>query len=144
LPSLSALGKGELLLIGRRLLRTNNSWSHNSLRLVKGPEQCTLLIHPRDAQARGIGDGAKVRIASRVGAIEVPAVLSDEVMPGVVSLPHGYGHNRPGTSWRIAEAHAGASINDLTDEQRIDVMAGTASFSGLPVAVAPVVTAVAT
>ena len=137
---LNELGRVDaeaLLLIGRRQLRSNNSWCHNSLRLVKGPDRCTLLIHPADAQARSIENGARVRIASRVGEIMAPVEISDEVMRGVVSLPHGYGHNREGTRWRVAEAHAGVSINDLTDEQWIDTMSGNASFNGVPVRIEP-------
>jgi anaerobic selenocysteine-containing dehydrogenase len=127
--------KTALLLIGRRQLRGNNSWCHNSLRLVKGGDRCTLLIHPEDAQARGITTGARVRIASRVGEIAAPAELTDDMMRGVVSLPHGFGHNREGTRWQVAEAHAGVSINDLTDELRLDPLCGTANFSGVPVRV---------
>lgn len=124
-----------LLLIGRRQLRSNNSWCHNSERLVKGPERCTLLMHPSDATARGISEGQRVAIKSRVGELEAPVVLSDEVMPGVVSLPHGFGHNRSGTKWRVAEAHAGVSANDLTDEGLLDPLAGTVHLSGVPVTV---------
>lgn len=125
-----------LQLIGRRQLRSNNSWCHNSERLVKGPERCTLIMHPTDARARGIVEGQRVTVRSRVGEVEAPVVLSDEVMPGVVSLPHGFGHNRSGTLWRIAEAHAGVSANDLTDELLIDPVAGTVHLSGVPVTVA--------
>ena len=126
---------GSLLLIGRRQLRSNNSWCHNSPRLVKGPERCTLLMHPSDARAHGIVAGDQVSIASRVGSIVAPVEISDEVMLGVVSLPHGFGHNREGTRWRVAEAHAGVSINDITDETLLDPLAGTVHFSGVPVKV---------
>lgn len=125
----------ELALIGRRLLRSNNSWMHNSERLVRGKLACTLLIHPADAAARDIANGDTVRIASRTGTIDVPAEVSDTMMPGVVSLPHGFGHTRPGTTQRIAAAHAGASINDLTDDHRLDAPSGNAAFSGVPVRV---------
>lgn len=128
--------KDTLLLIGRRQLRGNNSWCHNSERLVKGPDRCTLLMHPQDSKARNITTDDRVRITSRVGHIEVTVVVSDEVMPGVVSLPHGFGHNRKGTRWRVAEAHAGESINDITDDEALDELAGTVSFSGVPVTVA--------
>lgn len=137
LSELGSVDAEALLLIGRRQLRSNNSWCHNSPRLVKGPERCTLLIHPQDAQRRSIANGMRVRIASRVGEVVAPVEVSDEVMPGVVSLPHGYGHNREGTRWRVAEAHAGVSINDLTDDQWVDTMSGTASFSGVPVRIEP-------
>ncbi len=124
-----------LRLIGRRDLRSNNSWMHNSQRLVKGPRRCTLLMHPTDAARLGIGDGARVSVRSRAGAIAVDAELSDEVMPGVVSLPHGWGHDRPGTRLSVASAHPGASINDLTDELAVDAVSGNAAFSGVPVTV---------
>ncbi|MET0594019.1 MAG: molybdopterin oxidoreductase family protein [Polyangiaceae bacterium] len=127
---------GELLLIGRRNLRSNNSWMHNSERLVKGPEACTLLMHPSDAEARGVGQGDKVRVRSRVGEVRVSLAVSEDIARGVVSLPHGWGHARKGVSLAVAEAHAGASVNDLTDELFVDPLSGTASLSGVPVTVA--------
>jgi len=132
--SLDAASDG-LVLIGRRSLRSNNSWMHNSARLVKGPVGCTLVMHPTDAAARGLVDGARVRARTRVGAVEVPLVVSDEVAPGVVSLPHGWGHARAGTALGVAQAHAGASLNDLTDDARVDALSGNAAFSGVPVEV---------
>ncbi|MBC7563937.1 MAG: molybdopterin-dependent oxidoreductase [Gemmatimonadaceae bacterium] len=128
---------GSLSLIGRRALRSNNSWMHNSERLVRGRNRCTLLMHPDDAAARALCDGNEVRITSRVGVVVVPLEVTDSVMPGVVSLPHGWGHGRDGTRLSIANAHAGVSINDLTDDQRIDTLTGNAGFSGVPVQVAP-------
>jgi anaerobic selenocysteine-containing dehydrogenase len=125
-----------LVLIGRRQLRSNNSWMHNSLRLVKGPPECVALLHPDDAAARGVRDGDRVVVNSRVGSIELPAAITDDLRPGVVSLPHGWGHGRPGVGLRVASAHAGASLNDLTDEQSIDALSGTASFTGVAVTVA--------
>ncbi len=122
-------------LIGRRDLRSNNSWMHNSQRLVKGPRRCTLLMHPADAARLGINDGARVSVRSRAGAIAVDAELSDAIMPGVVCLPHGWGHDRPGTRQAVASAHPGASINDLTDELVVDAVSGNAAFSGVPVTV---------
>jgi len=124
-----------LSLIGRRHLRSNNSWMHNAPKLMAGKPICTLLIHPDDAAARGIVDGMKVTVRSRVGAVEIDAQLSDEVMPGVVSIPHGFGHDREGVRLSVATEHAGASINDLTDERRIDELTGNAAFSGVPVEV---------
>src|SRR4030095_1813533 len=124
---------GELLLVGRRDLRSNNSWMHNSQRLVKGPERCTLLMHPDDARARGLAQGQTVQVRSRVGSIPVRLELTDAVMPGVVSLPHGWGHGRPGVQLRVATAHAGVSVNDLTDDQAVDALLGTAAFGGTPV-----------
>jgi len=127
----------SLVLVGRRHVRSNNSWMHNSQRLVKGKPRCTLVIHPDDAARRGVADGATVRLRSRVGAVEVTAEVSDAVMPGVVSLPHGWGHDRPGIRLGVASRHAGVSINDVIDDQRIDTLTGTAVLNGTPVEVEP-------
>src|SRR5581483_5705697 len=124
-----------LVLIGRRMLRSNNSWMHNSLRLVKGPPGWTLLIHPDDAAARGLSAGESARVASRAGTVEAPVALSADMARGVVSLPHGWGHGRDGAALSVAAAHAGASLNDLTDEQSIDALCGNAAFSGVPVTI---------
>jgi anaerobic selenocysteine-containing dehydrogenase len=124
-----------LVLIGRRHVRSNNSWLHNSQRLVKGKPRCTLLIHPDDAGRRGVHDGAIVRLRSRVGEVQVPAELSAEVMPGVVCLPHGWGHDRNGIRLAVASRHSGASINDVIDDQLIDTLTGTAVLNGTPVEV---------
>jgi anaerobic selenocysteine-containing dehydrogenase len=126
-----------LVLIGRRQLRSNNSWMHNSERLVKGPERCTLLVHPDDAAARGLGEGARVVLRSRVGAVEVPVALDAGMMRGVVSLPHGFGHGRPGTRLSVAAAHAGASINDVLDDGVFDELTGTAALNGIAVELSP-------
>ncbi|MCC7323243.1 MAG: molybdopterin-dependent oxidoreductase [Gemmatimonadaceae bacterium] len=130
-------GSGTLALIGRRELRSNNSWMHNAERLMRGDDRCTLLMHPRDAEARGIVAGTRVRVRSRVGEVVVPLEVSDTVMPGVVSLPHGFGHARPGVALHVATQHPGASLNDLTDDQRVDALVGTAAFTGVPVEVSP-------
>jgi len=130
-------GDGGLRLIGRRDLRSNNSWMHNSPRLVKGRDRCTLLMHPRDAAFRALTAGQKVRIRSRAGSVVVALELTEEVMPGVVSLPHGWGHAREGTRIRVANEHPGASLNDLTDEQLVDPLSGNARLSGVPVEVTP-------
>jgi anaerobic selenocysteine-containing dehydrogenase len=124
-----------LLLVGRRHLRSNNSWMHNSRRLVRGKDRCTLLMHPDDATRLGVTGQAKVAVVSRVGRIEAPLELSDEVMPGVVSLPHGWGHDRPGVELSVARDHPGVSINDLTDELVVDDLCGNAVLSGVPVRV---------
>jgi len=126
-----------LVLIGRRHVRSNNSWMHNSHRLVKGKLRCTLMIHPEDAARCGIADGAPVRLRSRVGEVTVPAEVTPDVMPGVVSLPHGWGHDREGIRLGIASRHAGVSINDVIDDQRVDVLTGTAVLNGTPVEVLP-------
>jgi anaerobic selenocysteine-containing dehydrogenase len=129
----------SLSLIGRRHVRSNNSWMHNSHRLVKGKPRCTLLIHPDDAARRGVVDGALIRVSSRVGTVEVAAEITSDIQRGVVSLPHGWGHRRAGVQLAIASAHAGVSINDLVDEQRVDALTGTAVLNGTPVEVLPVV-----
>ncbi len=129
---------GTLSLIGRRGMRDNNSWMHNAPRLMRGKDRCTLAIHPDDAAARALADGDLVDVTSRVGSVRVPVAVSDEVMPGVVSLPHGYGHGRPGVDLAVAAAHPGASVNDLTDDQEVDALTGNAAFSGVRVTVEPV------
>ncbi|HGW5084608.1 TPA: molybdopterin oxidoreductase family protein [Pseudomonas aeruginosa] len=125
----------QLLLIGRRHVRSNNSWMHNYHRLVKGKTRHQLLMHPRDLEGRGLVDGQRVRVRSRVGSVEVEVAASSEMMPGVVSLPHGWGHARPGVQLAIARAQAGASANDLTDERHLDLLSGNAALNGLPVEV---------
>ncbi len=124
-----------LLLIGRRALRSNNSWLHNSYRMVKGPNKCTMLIHPSDAEQRNILNGETVIVQSRVGAEEIEAELSSDMMPGSVSIPHGWGHHRPGIKLKIASVHAGISINDLIDEQVVDALSGVSVINGVPVEV---------
>ena len=124
-----------LQLIGRRQLRSNNSWMHNSQRLVKGPPRCTLMMHPQDAAAHGLENGRLVAVRSRVGEVQVPLQISEEMRPGVVSLPHGWGHDRGSTSLQVAQAVPGASINDITDERLHDPVSGNAAFSGVPVQV---------
>jgi anaerobic selenocysteine-containing dehydrogenase len=126
---------GQLKLIGRRHVRSNNSWMHNYRRLVKGRDRCSLLMHPDDMDRRDISDGATVSISSRVGALEVTVEASNEIMPGVVSLPHGYGHNRDGIRMAIARKHAGVSCNDLTDELALDALSGNAAVNGVLVTV---------
>jgi len=124
-----------LVMIGRRHLRSNNSWLHNSERLVKGPPRCTLLIHPEDARTRGLADGATARVASTRGAIELPVEITDAMMPGVVSVPHGWGHGKKGARLSVASTVPGASINDVIDPERIDTLSGTSALSGQPVEV---------
>jgi anaerobic selenocysteine-containing dehydrogenase len=126
---------GNLLLIGRRQLRSNNSWMHNSQRLLRGKPRCTMLMHPADAAHRRLAAGQKVRVRSKVGSVEVPLEISEEMMPGVVSIPHGWGHDRPGSQLEVARQHAGESINDVTDNLTIDALCGTAAFNGTWVSV---------
>jgi len=125
----------HLSLISRRHLRDNNSWLHNAYRLVKGRNRCTLQINPADAQRFGVKNGQSVRVQSRVGSVELPAEVTEDMMPGVVSMPHGYGHNRSGIQLDVAQAHAGVSINDLTDETLLDELTGNAALTGVKVVV---------
>jgi anaerobic selenocysteine-containing dehydrogenase len=134
---------GELRLIGRRHVQSNNSWMHNVPRLMRGRPRCTLLMHPQDAARRGLHNGELVAIASRTGSVQAPLEVSDEMKPGVVSLPHGWGHHRPGTRLSTAAQQPGASLNDVTDELRVDVVSGNAALSGVLVTVAAVAVAVA-
>jgi anaerobic selenocysteine-containing dehydrogenase len=124
---------GGLRLIGRRHVRSNNSWMHNAPRLVKGPARHHLLVHPEDLAARSLADGMRTRLRSRVGAIEVELRADEAMMRGVVCLPHGFGHHRPGTRLARARRVAGASYNDLTDPQRLDGPSGNAALNGTPV-----------
>ncbi len=129
--------EGELLLIGRRHQQDCNSWMHNTSRLTRGRPRHHLLMHPEDLAARGIETGAVVRVTSRVGAVEVEVTGVDDMMPGVVSLPHGYGHQVEGTRLAHASTVAGVSINDLTDPELLDV-SGNAALNGVPVTVSAV------
>jgi anaerobic selenocysteine-containing dehydrogenase len=124
-----------LQLIGRRHVRDNNSWMHNHHRLVKGKNRCTLMMHPQDMAEFNLTDGGIVSVNSRVGTVSVPVQAAQTMMQGVVSLPHGYGHNRPGIQMKIAEEHAGVSCNDLTDELALDALSGNAAVNGVPVSV---------
>jgi len=124
-----------LRLVGRRHLRSNNSWMHNAHRLTKGPRRDQLWIHPGDAASRGIGEGDTVALASRVGAVRVTAKLTDRVMQGVVCLPHGFGQKRDGVRLALASALAGASYNDVADDMAVDVPSGNAALNALPVTV---------
>ena len=108
---------------------------HNSERLVKGKDRCTLLMHPDDAEARQLEDGQMVEVASRVGKLRLRLEVSQAIMPGVVSIPHGWGHDRPGVQLQVAQQYAGVSLNDLTDEQALDMLTGNAAFNGVPVQV---------
>ncbi len=126
---------GALLLIGRRHIRSNNSWMHNSHRLVKGPRRDQLLMHPQDLAARGLRDGQRVTVGSRTGSVVVEVEATEAIMPGTVSLPHGWGHDREGTRLGIATRHPGVSANDLTDERYLDVVSGNAALNGVPVRV---------
>lgn len=134
-----ASAKQELLLIGRRHVRSNNSWMHNYRRLVKGKARDQLMMHPTDMAARGISEGDQVLIASRINRLTTTVQACPDILPGVVSLPHGYGHHRTGTRTHIAQTQAGISINDLTDELALDGISGNAAVNGVPVSVCVVV-----
>ncbi|HEX4917248.1 MAG TPA: molybdopterin oxidoreductase family protein [Limnobacter sp.] len=127
----------DFTLIGRRHIRSNNSWMHNSLRLVKGKDRCTLMIHPDDATRLSIQDGQMVRVESRVGDIALPAEISPHIMPGVVSIPHGWGHVYGDTRLGVATQHGGVSCNHITDEQWLDEPSGNAAVNGVPVRLLP-------
>jgi anaerobic selenocysteine-containing dehydrogenase len=119
-------------------LRSNNPWMHNVPVLVSGRERCTLLVHPADATRTGVRPGERARITSAAGSIEAPVELSDEMMPGVVSLPHGWGHDREGIRLGVARAHAGVNNNLLAPAALVDIPSGNAILNGIPVTIAPV------
>jgi anaerobic selenocysteine-containing dehydrogenase len=128
---------GSLVLVGRRELRSNNSWMHNLNVLVKGKERCTMHVHPDDAERLGLTDGVRARVRSRVGEVEVPVEVTDAIMPGVVSIPHGWGHDAPGVRLRVAATKPGTNSNALADEQVVEPVSGNAVLNGIPVEVAP-------
>ncbi|MGW1957400.1 molybdopterin oxidoreductase family protein [Streptomyces sp. NPDC001920] len=141
LPRLrAALGERPdgLVLVGRRHLRSNNSWMHNVPALTGGSNRCTLHIHPEDAERLGVRDGADVRLKGAGGEVTAPAEVTDGVRPGVVSLPHGWGHDRPGTRLGHASADPGVNVNQLLDGSLLDPLSGNAVLNGVPVEVAPV------
>jgi anaerobic selenocysteine-containing dehydrogenase len=125
----------DLVLIGRRQLRSNNSWMHNVPTMMRGSNRCTLIMNPVDATRVGVTGGSFARIRSRVGEVEARVELSDEVMVGVVSLPHGWGHGGPGVRMTVAQANPGVSSNDLADEAIIDPLSGNAVLNSIPVTV---------
>jgi anaerobic selenocysteine-containing dehydrogenase len=133
---------GGMVLIGRRQLRSNNSWMHNVPNLVRGKERCTMHVHPDDAARLDLEDGGLARVTSERGTVEVPVEVTDGIMPGVVSIPHGWGHDRAGIQLEVAQQHSGTSINDLTDHLAIDTLCGTAAFNGTWVTVEAVGAAV--
>jgi anaerobic selenocysteine-containing dehydrogenase len=124
------------LLIGRRHLRSNNSWMHNIEVLVRGRPRCTAQLHPDDAATLGVSDGDPVVVSSRVGEVRVPAEVTDAIVPGVVSIPHGWGHDLEGTQLSVAGEHAGVNSNLLADDEAFDPVSGTAVLNGIPVEVA--------
>jgi anaerobic selenocysteine-containing dehydrogenase len=135
--ALAERARSGFVLIGRRHLRSNNSWMHNLPALAKGKERCTLLVHPDDARELGLAAGGRARVRSRVGVVEAPVELSDDLLRGVVSLPHGHGHDAPGARLAVAARRPGVNSNLLTDETLIDELSGNAVLNGIPVEVAP-------
>jgi anaerobic selenocysteine-containing dehydrogenase len=125
----------QFVLIGRRQLSSNNSWMHNLPPLVRGGNRCTAQLHPDDADKLGMSDGALARISSRTGSVTVPIEITDTVRPGVVSIPHGWGHDQPGTRADVARAHAGVNSNLLADDLLLDEPTGTAVLNGIPIEV---------
>jgi anaerobic selenocysteine-containing dehydrogenase len=128
----------RLVLVGRRDLRSNNSWMHNVPGLVSGRPRCTLHVHPEDAKRLGLSDGSPARVRSRTGELEVPIEVTRDVMRGVTSLPHGWGHAEPGVALAVARDHAGVCSNYLADESAMDPLSGNAVLNGIPVDVEPV------
>ena len=134
------LAPDGLVLIGRRHLRSCNTWMHNVDVLVKGRERCTLQVHPDDARHLGLEAGAHARVASAVGAVVAPVEVTDEIMPGVVSLPFGWGYDSPGIEMRVARSRPGVNANALTDDEPLDEPSGTAVLNAIPVVVSPAAT----
>ncbi|WP_371679262.1 molybdopterin-dependent oxidoreductase [Streptomyces sp. NBC_01276] len=140
LPRLRAALTGRpaaLVLVGRRHLRSNNSWLHNVPALTGGSNRCTLQVHPRDAERIGLADGGRARVTADGGSLEVPVEVTDAVRAGVVSLPHGWGHDRDGTRLAVAAAEPGVNVNQLLDGTRLDPLSGTAVLNGFPVELVP-------
>jgi len=125
----------SFVLVGRRDLRSNNSWMHNLEVLVKGKPRCTLHVHPDDASRLGLTDGGSAKVASRVHAVEVPVEVTDGVMKGVVSIPHGWGHDVEGVELSVARRYAGVNANLLTDDRFFDALSGNAAVNGVPVTI---------
>jgi anaerobic selenocysteine-containing dehydrogenase len=130
-------GNGQLLLIGRRHLRSNNSWLHNVEVLVKGKDRCTLQIHPADAGRLGLEEGMTALVASATGKVTIAVEITDDISPGVVSIPYGWGHDLPGSQLQVASARPGVNTNLLTDAGMIDPLSGNAVLNGIPVTVEP-------
>jgi anaerobic selenocysteine-containing dehydrogenase len=136
--SLERSANGDIVLIGRRQLRSNNSWMHNIDMLVRGPARCTLHVHPDDAARLGLADGDDATVRSAAGEVVAPVEVTDAIMPGVVSIPHGWGHDVPGTRLSVAREHAGVNCNLLTGTAELEPLSGNAILNGVPVEVEPV------
>ncbi len=130
-------GDDSMVLVGRRHLRSCNTWMHNVDVLIRGRERCTLLVHPDDAARHGLADGGKAIVRSRVGSVEAPVEVCDDIMPGVVSLPFGWGYDTPGIRMRVAASRPGVNSNVLTDDDQMDGPSGNAVLNGIPVELEP-------
>jgi anaerobic selenocysteine-containing dehydrogenase len=128
-----------MVLVGRRHVRSNNSWMHNIRVLTKGQNRCTLQVHPDDAERLGLREGSPAKVQSRVGEVTIDVEITDGIRPGVVSIPHGFGQNMPGVQMRVAQEYRGVNTNVLTDEQFYDPVSGNIALNGVPVTVAPAV-----
>ena len=137
--AMHAVDADGLLLVGRRHLRSNNSWMHNVSVLMKGKPRCTLQMHPEDATRAGVVDGGSARITSRVGSVVAVVEVTQDIRPRVVSLPHGWGHGVSGTKMSIAAERSGVNSNILTDEDQMDPLSGTSVLNGIPVQVETVI-----
>ena len=135
--SIDKADNSQMLLVGRRELKSNNSWMHNIKVLTKGSLSCTAHVHPDDAARLGLADGGTVRITSRVGSVDAPVEVTDSVRQGVVSLPHGWGHGVAGTQMGVAAEKAGVNSNILTDDQVMDPLSGNAALNAIPVTLQP-------
>ena len=122
-------------MIGRRHVRSNNSWMHNSQRLVKGKGRCDVMMHPDDAARLSLEDGQTVSVISDTCQISLPLKVSEDIMPGVISVPHGWGHGREGVQLRVATRHAGASVNDVIGSATVETLTGMAVLNAVPVQV---------
>lgn len=137
LPAPKPVAADQMLMIGRRHIRSNNSWMHNSQRLVKGKGRCNAMIHPDDAKRLAVGDGDDVVVSTPSGTITLPAWLCDDIMPGVISVPHGWGHDREGVQLGVARRVAGESVNDIIGSNRVEAVTAMAQLNGIPVKVEP-------
>ena len=134
---LSGPAEEGLLLVGRRHLRSNNSWMHNLPRLASGRSRCTLQVNPQDAKPLGLGDGEAAKLRSRVGEVRVEVEITTDIRPGVVCLPHGWGHDAAGSRLAVAQARPGVNSNRLSDDDSIEAISGTAILNGIPVELEP-------
>ena len=134
---MASAGDADVLLVGRRHLRTNNSWMHNVPMLRRGRDLCTLHVHPSDAVAWGLEDGGEAKVANDTGTVRVTVEVTEDIRPGVVSLPHGFGHDLDGVEQSVASARPGANVNLLVDTTTIDPLSGTSGLTAVPVHVGP-------